>query len=149
MSLNWSTQKVKYFQENPDELWTKFRAGTPEEYEDLNVATKSLVFGCMAVGLGDITYKTAPVWYARWKIFEKYDNFYLFSTYDGNQSIKTYLTPDVIKKHIGLGTNVSNETDTKWLSRVVEAYKRDGKEVSLPELKNLIKQFVEEYENSH
>ena len=34
MSLDWSTQKVKYFTENPDSLWVKYNEGTPEEYEE-------------------------------------------------------------------------------------------------------------------
>ena len=36
MSLDWSTQKVKHFTDNPDDLWVKYNVGTKEEYEDVN-----------------------------------------------------------------------------------------------------------------
>jgi hypothetical protein len=50
MSLNWSTQKVKYFDDNPDKLYVKISEGNPDEYEDVNDETKALIFGSMSVG---------------------------------------------------------------------------------------------------
>lgn len=158
MSLNWSTENVKYFKDNPDELWTKtvikYEGGGEREQEDVNVETKSLIFGSMAVGIGSITYKTAPDFYARWKFFEKYDGFYLYSVYTGTEDIKTYLTPDVIVKHFGLGTNVSNETENVWVKRMAKAYtqqharhERDSL-VSENEIKAFLRKAKQEFEDS-
>ena len=34
MTLDWNTSKVKYFNDNPDDLWVKYNEGTKEEYSD-------------------------------------------------------------------------------------------------------------------
>jgi hypothetical protein len=158
MSLNWSTENVKYFKSHPDELWTKkkvsYEGGGEREYEDLNVETKALVFGSMAVGLGSITYKSAPDFYARWKLLEKYDNYYLFSVYTGTEDIKTYLTPQVIVKHFGLGTNVSDESESVWAKRMAKNYIQEharhyrDDSVSENEIKAFLKQAKQEFEDS-
>ena len=154
MSLNWSTEKVQYFKDNPDDLWVKFREGTAEEYEDVNVETKSLIFGSMAVSVGSITYKNAPLFYARWKFFEKYDNFYLYSTFDGKTSEKVYITPEVLIKHMGLSMNVSDQSDREWAKRIAKSYAQDHKAGRREELitegmiMKFLKQSQEEFENS-
>lgn len=154
MSLNWSTENVKYFKDHPDELWTKINVGMPGEQEDLNVETKSLVFGSMALGIGVINYKNAPDFYARWKMFEKYDNFYLYSTYDGKESIKTYLTPNVLIKHFGLTTNVSTESEAVWSKRMAKSFAQEHargyKEtlVTEKEIRAFLREAKIEFENS-
>lgn len=110
MPLNWDTTSVVYFKDNPDELWVN---------DDLNVETKSLVFGSMSVGIGHITEKNFLDFYARWKVLEKMDpSFYLYSTFVDNQKHYQHLTLDVVKKHIGLATNVGYESQTKWSDRM-------------------------------
>lgn len=69
--------------------------------------THSLIWLTMAVGIGDLTEKTAPEFYARVKILEKLDG------------SKVKFTPDMIRKRIGLNTNVfPMETRSKWCNRV-------------------------------
>ncbi len=110
MPLNWDTTTVEYFKNNPDELWVN---------DDLNVETKSLVFGTMSIGIGHITEKNYLDFYARWKVLEKMDpSFYLYSTFIDSQKMYHHLTVDVVKKHIGLATNVSYESNTKWSERM-------------------------------
>ena len=149
MSLDWSTQKVKYFTENPDSLWVKYNEGTPEEYEDVNAETKSLIFGTMAMGINNINYKNAPEFYARWKVFEKFDDLYLYSTYDGKESIKTYLTPDVLFKHLGLSTNANMETEAEWVRRIEKSFASGYRkiEASAKDIRNCIKDAKEEFES--
>ena len=127
MSLNWSTQRVKYFNDNPDELWVKYCKDTPEEYEDVNAITKSLIFGSMAIGIGDITESNASDVYARWKIFEKYDDFSLGSQYNPETESydKIFVSPEVILQHIGLSTNVSFETNAAWAKRYAKPMYND------------------------
>lgn len=154
MSLNWTTEKVKYFKDHPDELWVKVNEGKPGEHEDVNVETKSLIFGSMALGIGSITYKTAPDYYARWKLFEKYDNFHLYSVWDGEETTYTYLTPQVVVKHFGLGTNVSTESESVWVKRIAKQYIQDHARhyrdnlVSENEIKAFLRQAKQEFEDS-
>lgn len=125
MSLNWTTEKVKYFEDHPDELWVKVNEGKPGEQEDVNAETKALIFGSMALGIGSISYKSAPDYYARWKFFEKHDNFYLYSTWDGSESTYAYLTPQIVVKHFGLSTNVSTESESVWAKRIAKNYAQE------------------------
>ena len=154
MSLNWSTENVKYFKDHPDELWVKVNEGKPGEHEDVNIETKSLIFGSMALGIGSITYKNAPDYYARWKFFEKYDNFHLYSVWDGEETTYTYLTPQVVVKHFGLGTNVSTESESVWVKRIAKQYIQEHARhyrdslVSENEIKAFLKKAKQEFEDS-
>lgn len=110
MSLNWDTRNVEYFKKNPDELWVN---------DDLNVETKSLVFGSMSIGIGSITEKNCIDFYARWKTLEKLDKaFYLYSVFIDNEKTYQYLTMDIVRKHIGLSTNVGFESQSNWSKRM-------------------------------
>lgn len=154
MTLDWNTTKVKYFNENPDELWVTYRKGTKEEHEDLNAETKALIFGTMSIGIGDLKYKTAPDFYARWKIMENYDRLYLYSefVYDENDNSElkyTYLTPDVVIKHLGLSTNVGYVSRTEWIRRYVKSHANDRYLEIKPNLKDITKMynsFLKEFE---
>ena len=149
MSLNWSTQKVQYFKDNPDELWRTYSKGTAEEYEDLNAETKSLVFGSMALGLSDITESNASEWYARWKMYEKYEDLYLYSFFneETNKYDRVYLTPDIIVKHIGLSTNASIETTTAWSNRFAKPrYKTETDRPTSVQTKAMIIVFKMEFD---
>lgn len=152
MSLNWSTEKIKYFNDNPDALWVKYREGEVEEYTDVNAETKSLIFGTMAVGIGYIDYKNAPSFYARWKLMEKLDGLYLYSTWMNGESEKIYLTPDVLVKHFGLATNVGKVSDKEWLDRYHKNYALENARgnrtapYSYSDMRNMIKEGKEDFE---
>lgn len=128
MSLNWDATKIQYFKDNPDELYSEVYAGFGDEtntYTDLNVETKSLVFGSMGIGIGSITKSNYLDFYARWKVIEKFDSsFYVYATFVGNEKIYHHLTLDVVKKHIGLSTNVGFESATKWAQRISKNWLR-------------------------
>ena len=151
MSLNWSTQNVRYFKDNPDDLWVKYSKGTPDEYEDVNAETKSLIFGSMALGLGSIKYSNINKWWARWKIYEKYDSFYLYSKVVDNKIEEVYLTKDVLLKHVGLSMNVSDETDTNWATRVCKFLVKEHKELAdvltMPKLRKEMSNLHDEFES--
>lgn len=154
MTLNWETKNIKYFENNPNELWTRINVGLPGEQDDLNAETKALIFGSMAVGIGNLNYKTAPEFYARWKFFEKYDNLYLFSTYNDGDIKHKYLTPNIVIKHLGLITNVSKESEASWVSRIFKAYcsEKDrgyrSNTVSKEDIKEFLNNEKNEFENS-
>ena len=157
MTLDWNTSKVKYFNDNPDDLWVKYNEGTKEEYSDVNAETKSLIFGTMSVGIGNLKYTNAPDFYARWKIMEKYDNLYLYSQFvyreDGSSEDRmkyTYLSPFVVMKHIGLSTNVGYVSKKDWITRYVKSHANNKYLEVKPNIKDLdkmYKNFVTEFEN--
>jgi hypothetical protein len=138
MSLNWDATKIKYFKDNPDELYIEVPYSYGDggnTYTDLNVETKSLVFGSMSVGIGSITNKNYLDFYARWKVLEKLSrSFYLYSTFVGNEKNYQYLTLDVVKKHIGLATNVGFESQTKWSDRIAKGRFSDELKMTAKEI---------------
>lgn len=154
MSLNWSTENVKYFKEHPDELWVKSNVEGLPEHEDLNVETKALVFGSMGLSVGEISYKNAPDFYARWKFFEKYDNFYLYSVWDGENTTYTYLTPKIVVKHFGLSTNVTTQSEAVWTKRIAKNYAQEHARgyrdtlVTEKEIRAFLREAKNEFENS-
>lgn len=154
MSLNWSVENVKYFKDHPDELWVKYGSSTEDEYEDVNAETKSLLFGMMIIGIGDISYSTAPEFYARWKVLEKYDDLYVYSKLDENKNIvKQYITPKMIMKHINMFANVSYESPNNWIKRMqknydCDKYRDDSMKPSINDIKNILKKEKEIFENS-
>lgn len=157
MTLDWSTKKIKHFNDNPDDLWVTYGKGTTEEYQDVNAETKALIFGTMAIGIGNLKYTNAPDFYARWKIMEKYDKIYLYSKFqyreDGtceDDLEYTYLSPSVVMKHIGLSTNVGYVSKKDWISRYVKSRANDkyiDEKPNIKDLDKMYKGFVDEFEN--
>jgi hypothetical protein len=156
MTLDWNTTKVKYFSENPDKLWVTYYEGTPQQYDDVNAETKTLIFATMAIGIGNIKMNNASDFYARFKIMEKYDKISLYSrfVYDENGDSEleyTYLTPDVVVKHIGLSTNVSHVSKKDWITRYVKNSSNSRYIEDKPNIKDLTKLYStlqEEFEGS-
>jgi hypothetical protein len=146
MSLNFDLSSIEYFKLNPDEMWIKVNNGDGE-YEDVNTKTKSLIFGCMSVGVGQINKTTAAEWYARYKLLEKFEGHYLYSTYkEGEQLVKYLLTPDVLIQHYGLSTNVSKITAANWVSNLLRhTYDRKLKTMSASDVKAYLSVFKMEF----
>lgn len=125
MPLVWDTSRVKYFEENKDDLWAVYSKGTPEEYKDVNAETKAMIFCTMSVGIGDLKIKNAADFYARWKILEAQEpGTYLYSIYHGGDDVESsieyiYLSPEIVVKHIGLSTNVSTKSKKEWIENYV------------------------------
>jgi len=103
MSLNFELSNIENYRETGYDAEGVLR---PE--------TKSLIFATMVVGIGRITKENAAEFYARLHAFER-----LNSTYLTEKGVDIYLTPEDVKRHIGLTTNVANETRAKWLKRVL------------------------------
>lgn len=103
MSLNFELSDIENYRETGYDAEGVLR---PE--------TKSLIFATMVVGIGRITEGNAAEFYARLHAFER-----LSGTYLTEQGKDVYLTPEDVQRHIGLSTNVANETRAKWLKRVL------------------------------
>jgi len=150
MPLVWNAERVKYFNDNPNELFTIYNPDTPEEYSDLNAITKSLVFGSMAVCIGNIKFSTAADFYARWKILEKFENTYLYYKVKDSDLVYVYLTPEVVMQHLGLTTNASERKKTDWINSMIRSWKNieDLKHLTPANLGKFHKQFSNEFEES-
>jgi hypothetical protein len=73
------------------------------------LATEYLIFATISVGIGDLSAKNAPEFYARLQIIQ-----------DMDQVIPARrVNAADITQHIGLKTNVTGETRAHWLKRVV------------------------------
>lgn len=84
----------------------------------LNPVTNRIVWATMAVGIGSITEETERDFYARVRIWDAYHGF----------SKDERITPQQVRDHIGLRTNVTRETDLQWVKRVfVENSLREGR----------------------
>lgn len=154
MSLNWNTTKVKYFEENPDELWIKVD-GHWGSYDDVNVETKSLIFATMYLGIGDLSYDRLPEFFARQKIVEELTGQYLYSSYntETNDSVDHGITATMLLKHMNLSTNVAYETQTVWVNKMVKFYNRDyrkpgDQEMSKAEVIKKIKEYKQMFLDS-
>ena len=66
--------------------------------------TQSIIFTTMAIGLGEITEKNWLEFYARMNILERLHGY-------------TSIPLERVKEHIGLSTNVNNETRSQWIKR--------------------------------
>lgn len=91
----------------PDELWL-------EDNSDLQPTTKAIVHLTMAVGMGEIREATAQEFFARVRLYENMAGATLH-TKDG----ASLITPEDVQRHIGLKTNVANETRQTWVKRVI------------------------------
>lgn len=122
MPLNWDVTKVKYFAENPDDLWTTYNKGTADEYQDVSAETKSFIFGTMMIGIGNIKMSNASDFYARWRLMEKFDGHYVYSLLKDGEIERVYICPEMVMKHIGLSTNVGNVSKKEWILRLTKSW---------------------------
>lgn len=91
MSLDWGIEKCRDWKElKSDTEWP---------------ITEAMIFECMSVGIGAITEKNWRTFYARSMIFRRLI---------GAEEFK----PSDVRRRIGLHTNVSNESKTRWFERI-------------------------------
>lgn len=108
MSLNWNLSEI----DNHDEICY---VGEGDERR-LAGLTNALIQMTMLVGLGDITEANAREFYTRLKLLERLDGPFLHDTKDGKRT-PYYITARDVLAHVGLATNVSDETRAAWLKR--------------------------------
>ena len=111
MALNYYFDKIDDYE---NVVWIK----TGEKNEDgtdeatMNPVTQALIFATLTVGLGEITDKNVAEFAARFRVIEKIDGAYVHKKGEPH-----YITDEEFIAHIGLRTNVGNETRASWSSR--------------------------------
>lgn len=124
MALHWNVSKVT----KPD-LWIKavetemggYRKPTPEDKpedvkEILNGTTHAMIFALMRVGQRSITEKNWREVYARMRLIELSEG-----GKTGYFGTSGKVTPQIVREHIGLSTNVSDESRASFMKRVFNA----------------------------
>ena len=84
------------------------------------VTCEKLIWATMTVDLGRITKKNWTKFYSRLHAYEKLFGPYRWSRQEENEDIKpAYFTPEEVRSHIGLSTNVADMTDTRWRKKLL------------------------------
>jgi hypothetical protein len=114
MSLNWDISKIK----NADDLcWLPAGPGEKDEDRKMNPITNALIWTTMSVGMGAVTEKNHLEFFARCELVSKLSGAPLTKV-EGGKRVDINFTLEDIKAHIGISTNVSDETQGKWLTRI-------------------------------
>jgi len=123
MSLNWSVKNVKNWE-------TVCRVEAPEDHPTMGISKGDLVWTPLTevmswltimVGIGNLTDKVAPEFYARAKFCEKlYGCFW----YNGKGEMQE-LTWEDVQGYVGMNANVSLESRSKWMKRHADAFVQD------------------------
>lgn len=146
MSLNWNVSNVDYYKDDLESIWIKVNDGWGD-YDDVIPELKSMIFATMAIGIGDLSDKNAPDFYARFKVLEKIDDFYVTSKIgDDGLLDKQYITPYIVKKHVGLATNVTKTSNAEWVKNLL----RNDKKIKYTnaEIKAMLAVYSIEYRES-
>lgn len=110
MSLNWNVTNVAnkdevcFFTATKDEPSRGEKKG--EQY--LHPVTNALIWWTMAVGIGRITKENAGEFAVRVQMLQQLDE----------TPSEAHVTYEQVKAHVGLVTNVSNETRAQFLKKV-------------------------------
>lgn len=117
MSLNYDLSKIK---DSDTVCWTP-DPDRPDK-KIMNPVTQALIFGAMAIGIGEITPRTAAEFWQRVAIEEKVNGAWLKQVDDNDNRTDRPLTPADIYAHLGLVTNVFPKTSvTKWRGQVLRS----------------------------
>jgi len=114
MALTWNLEAIE---DHRDVCWVE--SDLDEEGNQLyrlNPVTESLIWMTIPVKLGEITEKNAGEFYARLKMIERMNGPMMWHTDDDGHKVDDYFTAEMVRSHIGLATNVGNETRQKFLS---------------------------------
>ena len=150
MPLNWNLQDVdrKFSFAKADAEWPNptpnFRSEPIElGAEYMRPETEILVYHTMAVGMGSITEKNFNEFYMRVLIWEalhsgskhsegsaEYWNRRDGTNFKAGDSLITW---ERVRGHIGLCTNVTTESRSKWIKRIGDQFVQDHDRIGLKE----------------
>jgi hypothetical protein len=111
MALTYEFGNIKDY---PETVWIPAPTEENPDAVRMNPVTEALIFGTMSIGIGRFTEQNIDEVAARFRIIEKLDGPMLT---DGKGK-GHFLTDEEFIAHIGLYTNVSNETRAAWARRM-------------------------------
>lgn len=97
-------------------------------HEDGSIKAESevIIFSLMHIGMNGITEKNWEKVYTRIRIMEEATKPLLLVSKEEDPSGRRFVSPELVKAHIGLTTNVSEETDTWFKNRVFNLLKQSA-----------------------
>lgn len=108
MALTWDISKVKDWQELTED-------------KNESVITETIIWGCMATDIGEITNANWQEWFTRFAWLEKEQGAWMSN---GDESL--FMKPEWVKRRIGLKTNVfPAKTRAQWIKKILDNKKRD------------------------
>lgn len=118
MGLAWNLENVTdqdtlcWFiaEEDHEDFFNSYKKGD----EVMHPTTQTLIFLMMGIGVREITANNVANVYARIAVYEK---LYGGMRRKGGESVT--FTPAEVHAHIGLRTNVSDETNAAWGKRII------------------------------
>ena len=112
MALSYDFTNIKDYKQT---VWipTDEKDDDGEPLVRMNPVTHALIFGTISVGLGSITDKNIDEFVGRFRIIEK-----VHGAMVTKRGEDYFITDEEFIAHIGLVTNVSNETRTQWARRL-------------------------------
>lgn len=105
MSLNWNIGDCA---DGADVLWS----------DEHKAMTEALIFATMSIGIGRWTEQNIEDVYARLKLIEALYGCLVYEMRDGKRE-DHHLTPEDVRRYIGLRTNVAPETRASFVKRHV------------------------------
>jgi len=120
MPLSWNLGKIKNHKEV---CWSADEAGD----RHINRVTDTLIWCTMFVGIGEITEKNAPQFYARVRFIEVMQEApFLYDLGGDTPRIPRPITLADVEAHIGLSTNVYDRaTDYRWAAKRAKHFMED------------------------
>lgn len=116
MSLDWNLSKIEGHQEmcwvdHPD------HPGDKKKQRMWHI-TEALIWATISVDMGEITALNWKEFAARLRLVEQANGPFFWDSND--RKVPQYITPEQVKQHIGLKTNVFYLTRKKWAVEFVE-----------------------------
>jgi hypothetical protein len=133
MSLDWSVSNVENWK---NRCWVLTNNPKKKDEKRLANDTNSLIWGAMYLGLSGIRSNNVEEWV--WRIeFCRRLNIGWMQDFDADSKV-VYWYPNAksVREHIGLRTNVTNETRTKWRNRMLKVLEREVTENAEQELRD-------------
>lgn len=118
MSLNFDFSKTAFIKEEGG-IWADAtdQWGGNHLWPDLN----ALVWGGMAVGLGQITEANVQVWIDRIELYEQVRGVIQHEWREGHpQYGQSAFNPDTVRRCVGMTLNVAYESKAKFLARLTK-----------------------------
>lgn len=112
MSLDFNYKNVK----NADEVMFN-------ENDEMKPLSTAMVYATLVTGINEITEENWKEFYARVHLWEKARGNYV-TMGDGTPH---FITPEEVKEHIGLKTNVMTHTRHQFLKKVIDTILNDFK----------------------
>jgi hypothetical protein len=118
MSLNWDITHIK---DHSNLCWLPNPTKEDPGAVRLNPTTDALIWATMSVDIGDLSEKNLDEFTYRVFFYER-----AFQSFLNQGGDPLFLTAEEIKAHVGLRTNVSFETRSKWETRMKSAWLREA-----------------------